>query len=100
MHTQGPWKIEAKSETLHDATIKVYAGDFHLATVNRKSWDLNDAPQLKRDARLIAAAPKLLEALDKLNDAISKVTVSAGDYAELSQAQGNAIAAIKKAKGE
>jgi phage-related minor tail protein len=42
----------------------------------------------------------LLAALEAINSAIERVTVSAGDYAALSTAQGNARAAIAKAKGQ
>lgn len=55
MHTPGPWRlVDGKSE--------VIAGDcYHVAFV--KAWFPDHVEQQEANARLIAAAPEMLEAL-------------------------------------
>lgn len=60
-HTPGPWRIETENET-GIPTISIRDGlNQQIATVNpyRLAW--RDA-----DARLIAAAPEMLEALERV----------------------------------
>lgn len=54
----------------------------------------------RQQLALYYAAPELLDALKSLESAIEKVSISGGEYAELSVAQGSARAAIAKAEGK
>lgn len=66
-HTPGPWKVEADQEKahLHPCYLHrfVTAGD-----EDSNTWEIvarmPDAPNQEANARLIAAAPELLEALE------------------------------------
>lgn len=55
----------------------------------------SDPEQVKADARLIAAAPELLEALEHVYEVFAPINDSVGGYGALVQAR----AAIDKAKG-
>ena len=94
-HTPGPWKMNTNVQTSIDAETK------HIAMVNYyKSGRANDdvyGEEHEANARLIAAAPDLLEALKRIEiigrgarPNISKGTI-AGDIAR---------AAIAKAEGK
>lgn len=54
-HTPGPWKYEARTQTLRSET-----GNYWLATFD--SWDGVVGESTTANARLCAAAPELLEA--------------------------------------
>lgn len=57
-HTEGPWKLVPADDTPgHREPAFVYAGDQRWANTSRTSRNVD------ADARLIAAAPDLLEAL-------------------------------------
>lgn len=77
-HTPGPWAVHPKSPTA------VYQPEFEC-------W----IPQSEADARLIAAAPDLLEALQALLNAPKDLSVVSA--AKQSQALAQARSAIDKA---
>lgn len=92
MHTQGPWIVEGRT---------VYA--LNEKGVNRFYASVQDAhtneDELKDNARLIAAAPELLEALEKIVE-LAKTgaplhSIGPGYFENIQQV---ATAAIKKAK--
>jgi hypothetical protein len=80
-HTQGPWKFEASTKT-----IRSEPANYWLATMD--SWD--GAVDHEANARLIAAAPELLEALERLLDTRAFGNLERKEYEEL----------IAKARGE
>ncbi len=84
-HTKGPWHVGITDSQ------SVRADGLLVATMacQRKEWQAN--------ARLIAAAPELLEALERAVDIIQ------GEWPEeqwAEQGMPAMLAAIKKAKGE
>ncbi len=86
-HTPGPWTKDEYGQ-LRDANrkfIDVYAVGLCMCSTP------ND--QAIANARLISAAPDMLEALEALQDGWSKDAITAGSWAK-------AHAAIAKAKGE
>ncbi len=71
-HTPGPW--EARSRGLDDGTLIVSSSDGELAVIRNsvdRTFDNNDRDVA--NARLIAAAPALLEALEGLRDAARRI---------------------------
>lgn len=100
-HTKGPWKLD---ETWGLIVSKI--GHEVAAYHPGRTWKKEET---KANARLIAAAPELLEALESIVDSIDKGTTlirwSAKYVSEngLSSCEGNvesARAAIAKARGE
>lgn len=89
-HTPGPWTADIDSSH-HRAVVR--NGMEPLAEM----W-MTGKPQAEREAnaRLIAAAPELLEALDSLVSACELP----GDHCEIEQALPAATAAIEKALGK
>ena len=94
--TKGPWRVDPKR------SLRVVAGadDTIASTGNQASlrdeWEAN--------ARLIAAAPALVEALAELNDALDDGLCNSStpgfDKGRLDRAQSAARAALLAAKGE
>ena len=64
LHTPGPWHYS----TSEHGVIDVFADDgaCHIATVDTENID--EIKYAKADARLIAAAPELLRALEQVRD--------------------------------
>lgn len=100
-HTPGPWRSYVGQGQLSDCHYPDKAIHFTIDSGSRKlmatgeAWLLSDDPnvfdEIKANARLIAAATELLEALEDLVDCVE----SDGHYAGK-----EAHDAIKKAKGE
>ena len=59
-HTPGPWRISSKSKYL------VKTDEYRICQVFRSTIDPSLNEQAEADARLIAAAPDLLEALKEV----------------------------------
>lgn len=101
-HTKGPWMIGPDEEG--DPSQCISASGFDIATV----WGGYLAADA--DARLIASAPELLEALDSLLDAIAAetqhgdrsltITGPTANLKWLLEACEDARAAIAKARGQ
>lgn len=88
-HTPGPWKVSSYG-TPH---LKVFANDgAHVASVNYGDVDMNTQAA---NARLIAAAPELLEALSAMVHAYTSTDGNA-QCAALAKAE----AAFRKAQGK
>ena len=81
-HTQGPWVFEYGS--IYTPTGKQVCRPCDKKTQTYKNWEAN--------ARLIAAAPELLEACQAL--------LTYHDYEGYAEAADKARAAIAKAKGD
>ena len=92
-HTPGPW--------MFDATLKgdgSFGGSYIVSNNAKKTWPLAEVYR-EDNARLIAAAPELLEAINGLMKIFSSVTQ--GQEAELrAEWLPKARAAIAKATGE
>ena len=94
-HTPGPWVISANNPFL------IRAGDSETGRHIAQAGPANYHPSFAIDepnARLIAAAPELLEALEELRDLMQGVIE--GDYAPDSFTLQVADAAIAKARGD
>lgn len=109
-HTPGPWEVSGAthiwSPTAHANVASVSeprgeGSDVGYQPLKRNSPDFEEACA---NARLIAAAPDLLEALSDVLDAYEYALQYKGDY--FTEKHGDALvveqarAAIKKAKGE
>ena len=102
-HTQGPWQV------LHDASVvgpdEVQEdGSIHVQSIARMAL----CQELMANARLIAAAPELLEALEALVKRVEyysaipedqRPTIEQWEYTEGSSEMSAARAALAKAKG-
>lgn len=62
MHTPGPWKVAKPQRTYRDGNL-MYGIVGPECVIDYEDWGFTEA-----DARLIAAAPDLLEALKELAD--------------------------------
>jgi hypothetical protein len=93
-HTPGPWQTDQAEHDAPYQDIRIHAGKGSICRV----W-IDDAPvhdynaEQRANARLIAAAPELLEALKRLMGE----TTTMQDALEAAQ---QARAAIAKAEGE
>lgn len=87
-HTRGPWKWQAEDECLVGPDQIVMRQDDE----GRKSFADYPDGTTQANARLIAAAPDLLEALE--------MWLSAADIHSFDDAKAKARAAIAKARGE
>ncbi len=97
-HTPGPWKHlpdEFNREEAKTACGSIYGGEYYIATIE-------DAPEWRVNARLIAAAPALLTALQTLvgdvqeYERVNKLAPNPG-HRDCWQSLTNAHAAIAKA---
>lgn len=60
-HTKGPWKIET-----HAGNVEVWHQDTHVTTINKNAKASYEITAMDvANAHLIAAAPEMLEALEK-----------------------------------
>ena len=100
-HTAGPWVLGESSDGRHFRAVNAREHS-ELATV---VWVMEDddmegaqSPECEANARLIAAAPDLLEALEMCTKAMASVLPDFNPYDQA--AYDKARAAIAKAKGE
>lgn len=89
-HTPGPWVADIKA----DGSTEVWSADYSMFIAKRHQ--MNDRDEAKANAALIAAAPDLLEALERLVDAVNRNAVRQEDFPELR----HAYEAIAAARGE
>jgi type VI protein secretion system component VasF len=99
-HTRGPWiASEYGDYGDYDGKCRVIlgeGGDIRTAVVLGFDTEENQA-----NARLIAAAPDLLEALQRINEACAQIPEGLEGYLEhLSDAISDARKALAKATGE
>ena len=98
--TPGPWRVSEKRGDLIDIRHNsngIGAISLNLAhVVARQSW-LKEA---EANAKLIAAAPELLEALRQLRDYVEDVCAVSSSDCDKAHPLMLATAAIKKALGE
>jgi len=85
-HTPGPWRIDPDATFIGDHYVGTDKADIALMA----DWSLDLEPEQWANARLIAAAPDLLAALEAAI-AVHGATYSWGR---------NALAALAKARGE
>lgn len=63
-HTPGPWRVMNHPRVMHvDSDVSVGSGANGMASV---AWITGGKPRTNEDARLLAAAPDLLAALERL----------------------------------
>ena len=65
-HTPGPWVNRTVGDPTNKSGGQIYAGKVNVATCHFGSHDTPEYDDYKANARLIAAAPELLDALKKL----------------------------------
>ena len=87
-HTEGPWGVGTKSNGVSPRHVQILNDDGYIATVNYT----NSINETNANARLIAAAPELLEALIDCRRTL--------EIANFTQELAVVNAAIAKAKGE
>ena len=91
-HTQGPW------HTAGDQGVQIRSEKHQIAKV----WCMR-GNEFKANAQLIAAAPELLAALERMIDSMERLRLS-GDAGNWEWEDGDeymqAVAAVQKAKGE
>ena len=101
-HTPGPWKVDSPPRTVTFEPAFAVNGDYGppLAFV----LGSDDHPEVRANARLIAAAPDLLEALEA---ALPWIDLARGSdlntdasHEAIDRIEAQARAAIAKAKGE
>lgn len=91
-HTQGDWRVIKKAQRIGYADYEIaYSDDGEL---------ICDIVYSEADARLIAAAPNLLDALKGILGAWNMVCDANGWERDHIQQQKDAVAAIAKATGE
>jgi hypothetical protein len=87
-HTPGPWKVSRRFDVYQDTQKPGVGGTFVASTKGNSPLPESVNQVCEADAKLIAAAPELLKALQDIllfDSALSRE---------------NALAAIRKAKGE
>ena len=92
-HTPGPWT--ANKPTRDNGRAEIHAGCMLVAQAFNWMLDAEGDEQCWADARLIAAAPDLLEALKEIVDA-----ADGAGWEQLDPSFKKARAAIAKATGE
>lgn len=103
-HTQGPWEalqdtVKADGRTI----VEVFNGSWPQHIANTHEASLYLAEERRANARLIAAAPDLLETLEEVRIALNKIGFTEQHLSATSTARHAVIAvetAIQKAKGE
>lgn len=93
-HTPGPWRIKKQEHAFH-----VYARDYKLIN-NRIAAIEVFVDNAEANARLIAAAPELVEALQELWSASFERNQGREGFIRLQNAQMRASDILAKAKGE
>lgn len=92
-HTKGSWVLD---ESRHDGCINRLDPFRHIAMVSGYQMHEGDRAENEANARLIAAAPDLLEALEALLD---RVQLDGDSKNWFAKEQHDAMAAIDKARG-
>ena len=96
-HTPGPWVVRTIDQSL--ATVETQDGRYIIGNAGQLRADDWKTGHIERraNARLIAAAPELLEALQKMLPELRGLSIVSDTAAEMLR---EAEAAIAKATGE
>lgn len=87
-HTKGPWRV---TDSYYPGFLEVVGASFKISIVTMATdISVNQSMVREADARLISAAPELLEALQELTSAAEAAGIDTG----------RARAAIEKATGQ
>ncbi|NHC53082.1 hypothetical protein [Pseudomonas sp. AU8050] len=86
-HTPGPWTLQGEPESIRIEGPRNRNSRSHLVLVERVGGrrygaDFSDLSELVANAKLIAAAPDLLEALIKLHESLESLNES-GDAGQM-----------------
>jgi 5-methylcytosine-specific restriction endonuclease McrBC regulatory subunit McrC len=84
-HTKGPWKIENHTDEVGPYTsgrLEIWSNNRHIGNVNEHVDDFNID---KANARLIAAAPEMLAALDRTLRLLQIIESETGYVTEVTQ---------------
>lgn len=95
-HTRGPWAIDGAVSAMN---LDVIYGSGRIAMMECENDEISDE-ELLANARLIAAAPELLAALETLAVQADEDTPSHCRTDHFANALAEALAAIAKARGE
>jgi len=91
-HTQGPWKVE-----IHNSVTEVWNQNTYIASVRHDLFKTTEkSKQYESNARLIAAAPEMIELLIKVSSHIDEMYNLRNTDLDL---QNEINLLIKKAKG-
>ena len=95
-HTPGPWVVRTIDQSL--ATVETQDGEYIICNAAQLRWDdwKTEHAERKANARLIAAAPELLEALQRLSAQCERLRMA---WQLESDAERNARVVIAKAIG-
>lgn len=100
-HTPGPWRARTEGTELNPDWIAVFnsTGKWALATANQSAGI--DREEAKANARLIAAAPEMLDALENAVQTIERIlkTIPYVVPVSVSSAPGRFRTIISRAKG-
>lgn len=94
-HTPGPWTVSELDAVGNVSEFCIFI-EPNVAVIERKTSPENDMP----DARLIAAAPEMLEALKSARDALAQVTAHPMSFWDCSQDVAALDLVIAKAEGQ
>ena len=97
-HTPGPWTLGKGKVTIRE-TRETGSKGFIARCHMPGEWRYRSEEESEANARLIAAAPELMEALDTLTLVVGMTPIK-GNLEALQEAQDMARAAIKKATGQ
>ena len=96
-HTSGPWKLRSDALIVGNNDVNM---SIAIAYDKSSAADGVSREEMEANARLIAAAPDMLEALETLTAIVGLTAIKYENQKEMLQEAYNiAIAAIKKAKG-
>lgn len=93
-HTPGPWHVVPYGDGNQKVVCSDEAGNWRIAFMATSSGSREELAEIKANARLIAAAPELLEALKDLVTSVEALRVVGLDK-EIELAR----AALSKAEG-
>ena len=111
-HTPGPWKVQGRTHIINVGAIPAETNYICLdigprwpyvsaTTEQKKKTHIELCAEAEANAKLIAAAPELLEALETLTSIVGLTAIKYENQKEvLQEAYNIAIAAIKTAKGD
>jgi len=90
-HTPGPWEVDGPNTNLFVANMnstdeRSCDGIRQVCKVEQGSYELPDYQEAAANARLIAAAPQMLEALQLIRDTTPVTHMKGTTYSELLKA--------------